>query len=103
MSNRNEPRIESAITCEKCGLANSSVIDSRPTDGFVRRRRVCLSCKNRWTTYEVGDSLMADIRILQGTPDITISAANKVVSMLRQAIGELEYQRTRHPENEDAA
>jgi len=42
------------MKCPYCGFEESKVIDSRPTeDGFViRRRRQCLSCNSRYTTYE---------------------------------------------------
>ena len=34
----------------------SKVIDSRPTDNYsIRRRRECLKCKKRFTTYEIID------------------------------------------------
>ena len=42
------------MRCPYCGADESKVIDSRPTeDGEkIRRRRECLSCKKRFTTYE---------------------------------------------------
>ena len=42
------------MTCPYCGFIDSKVIDSRPTDGneSIRRRRSCLSCEKRFTTYE---------------------------------------------------
>ena len=42
------------MKCPFCGEADSKVIDSRPTeDGEkIRRRRECLACKKRFTTYE---------------------------------------------------
>lgn len=42
------------MRCPKCGCEDSSVIDSRPTEDVlaIRRRRECLNCKNRFTTYE---------------------------------------------------
>ena len=42
------------MRCPYCGADDSKVIDSRPTeDGEkIRRRRECLSCKKRFTTYE---------------------------------------------------
>ena len=41
------------MKCPICDFADSKVIDSRPTDnGGIRRRRECLACKNRFTTYE---------------------------------------------------
>lgn len=42
------------MKCPKCNCPDSKVVDSRPTeDGSIRRRRECLSCQNRFTTYEV--------------------------------------------------
>ncbi|EHR33981.1 transcriptional regulator NrdR [Helcococcus kunzii] len=42
------------MKCPYCGFIDSKVIDSRPTDGneSIRRRRACLSCEKRFTTYE---------------------------------------------------
>ena len=42
------------MRCLVCGYSDSKVIDSRPSDDgmSIRRRRECLSCKRRFTTYE---------------------------------------------------
>ncbi|WP_290772798.1 transcriptional regulator NrdR [Anaerofustis sp.] len=42
------------MKCPYCGYLESKVIDSRPTDDntAIRRRRECLSCEKRFTTYE---------------------------------------------------
>lgn len=42
-----------------CGYSESKVIDSRPTDegSRIRRRRECLECGKRFTTYEIIESL----------------------------------------------
>ena len=42
------------MRCAKCGSINDKVIDSRETkDGLsVRRRRECIDCGHRFTTYE---------------------------------------------------
>ena len=42
------------MKCPACGFAESKVLDSRPTDEgeAIRRRRECLSCQKRFTTYE---------------------------------------------------
>ncbi len=42
------------MKCPSCGFAESKVLDSRPTDEgeAIRRRRECLSCQKRFTTYE---------------------------------------------------
>lgn len=42
------------MKCPNCGFAESKVIDSRPTESSsIRRRRECLSCRKRFTTYEI--------------------------------------------------
>lgn len=43
------------MRCPYCGYAESKVIDSRPTDDSerIRRRRECLRCEKRFTTYEI--------------------------------------------------
>ncbi|MBQ7897082.1 MAG: transcriptional repressor NrdR [Clostridia bacterium] len=42
------------MKCPACGFAESKVLDSRPTEEgeAIRRRRECLSCQKRFTTYE---------------------------------------------------
>ena len=47
------------MKCPFCGYTESKVVDSRPTDegSSIRRRRECLSCGSRFTTYETVESL----------------------------------------------
>lgn len=40
------------MTCPKCGAA-TCVIDSRPSEDSVRRRRECLECGERFNTMEI--------------------------------------------------
>ena len=40
------------MNCPYCRHADSKVIDSRDVNGGIRRRRQCLSCNTRFTTYE---------------------------------------------------
>lgn len=40
------------MNCPYCGYHDSKVIDSRNVDDGIRRRRQCLSCSARFTTYE---------------------------------------------------
>jgi len=48
-----------AMRCPFCSYSESKVIDSRPADegASIRRRRECLSCRKRFTTYETVESL----------------------------------------------
>ena len=45
-------RPPSHVYCPYCECANSKVIDSRDSGDGIRRRRVCLECERRFTTYE---------------------------------------------------
>ena len=47
------------MRCPFCAHPESKVIDSRPADenASIRRRRECLSCARRFTTYETVESL----------------------------------------------
>ena len=47
------------MTCPFCGFEESKVIDSRPTDEGerIRRRRECINCAKRFTTYEIIESV----------------------------------------------
>ena len=47
------------MKCPYCGYKESKVVDSRPAEegSSIRRRRECLSCEKRFTTYETVESL----------------------------------------------
>ena len=47
------------MRCPYCNAPESKVIDSRPTDesNSIRRRRECLGCGKRFTTYETVESV----------------------------------------------
>ncbi len=47
------------MKCPYCGAIDSKVIDSRPADDSarIRRRRECLSCAKRFTTYEIVETV----------------------------------------------
>jgi len=44
--------VEYIVNCPYCGHPDSKVIDSRDVDDGIRRRRQCLDCGSRFTTYE---------------------------------------------------
>ena len=47
------------MKCPYCGYQESKVIDSRPAEegATIRRRRECLACQKRFTTYEIMERL----------------------------------------------
>lgn len=47
------------MKCPYCGFAEGKVIDSRPVEegNAIRRRRECLKCQKRFTTYETLETI----------------------------------------------
>ena len=82
------------MRCPYCGYRESKVVDSRPADegASIRRRRECLSCEKRFTTYETIEYLpMVVIKIeqeLQNSLEREISTGTigeKVMEKLKKA------------------
>ena len=63
------------MNCPKCNYEESKVVDSRNVDEYnsIRRRRECLKCNKRYTTYEK----IEDIPILVIKKDNTRENFNK--------------------------
>ena len=45
------------MKCPECGESPTKVLDSRSTfiDTAINRRRICISCRHKFTTYEHND------------------------------------------------
>jgi transcriptional repressor NrdR len=74
------------VRCPWCGNEDSKVIDSRPADGgdAIRRRRECLACGRRFTTFERAEALALRVVKRDGTRESYQRA--KVVAGVRKAI-----------------
>lgn len=71
------------MKCPFCGYNDSKVVDSRPTDdGSIRRRRECLECGRRFTTYERVESMPIIVIKRDGSRD-TFSREKVLNAMLR--------------------
>jgi len=69
------------MKCPACGYTESKVIDSRPTENdSIRRRRECLKCQKRYTTYEVIDTV--PIIIIKKNGAREIFDRNKIIAGL---------------------
>ena len=60
------------MKCPGCGFMESKVIDSRPvTEGnSIRRRRECLACQKRFTTFEMIESVQILVVKKDGTKEL---------------------------------
>ena len=73
------------MKCPSCGSDDIKVVDSRPVDenNSIRRRRECLTCHNRFTTYEVIDAFQPVVVKKDGTKELFDK--NKLLSGLLKA------------------
>jgi transcriptional repressor NrdR len=73
------------MKCPSCGSEDIKVVDSRPVDenNSIRRRRECLTCHNRFTTYEVIDAFQPVVVKKDGTKELFDK--NKLLSGLLRA------------------
>ena len=72
------------MKCPSCGKPESKVIDSRPSDkSSIRRRRECLSCGKRFTTYEIIEATPLYVTKKDGSKEIF--DPNKVAAGVRRA------------------
>lgn len=102
------------MKCPSCGFLESKVVDSRPSDDgtTIRRRRECLSCQQRFTTYErLGDNPML-ITKSDGSSEtydrnklmrgVTVACAKRPISpeQINSLIDDIEAELRTFPRNE---
>jgi len=71
------------MNCPNCQHKLSRVLDSRADPLLVRRRRVCFSCNQRWTTYEM-DTLTIE-RLKSGSAEFG-ERAEDILGLLETAM-----------------
>ncbi len=73
------------MKCIYCGCPDSKVIDSRATveTNSIRRRRECIKCGRRWTTYETVESV--PILVIKKNGSIQPFDKNKIISGIIKA------------------
>lgn len=73
------------MKCIYCGCEDSKVIDSRATieTNSIRRRRECLNCGKRWTTYETVES--TPVLVIKKNGSIQPFDKNKIINGIIKA------------------
>ncbi len=72
------------MNCPSCGHPDSKVLDSRPADQTsIRRRRECLKCQRRFTTYEIIEAVPLSVKKKNG--QLEIFDPNKIKAGVRRA------------------
>jgi transcriptional repressor NrdR len=74
------------MRCPWCGHPDDRVVDSRPSDhgAAIRRRRACLSCGRRFTTFERVEEL--GLAVVKRDGSVEPYLRDKVVAGVRKAI-----------------
>jgi hypothetical protein len=57
------------LRCPNCGFLNNKVVDVRPREGYITRRRACGWCEHRFTTNETvttDELILTRLRIYVG-------------------------------------
>lgn len=76
------------MKCPNCGYSESKVVDSRPTENYasIRRRRECLNCQARFTTYETYElSEATPLVVIKKDNSLEIFDKNKILNGLIKA------------------
>lgn len=73
------------MKCPNCEQPDSKVIDSRPVDDgkSIRRRRECVACHHRFTTFETMDTLPLMVLKKDGTTELF--DRNKILTSVMKA------------------
>ena len=73
------------MKCPICGHLESKVLDSRPSNegASIRRRRECLACQKRYTTFEIVETVQVIVTKKNGTKELF--DRNKLLSGLLKA------------------
>lgn len=73
------------MKCIYCGQTDSKVVDSRSTieNNSIRRRRECLTCGKRWTTYETIEE--TPILVIKKNGGIQPFDKNKIITGIIKA------------------
>ena len=89
------------MKCPFCGHMEDKVIDSRPTEegSAIRRRRECLECQKRFTTFEVLESVQIFVTKKNGETELfdrtkllagVLKATQKRPVNAEEIVGEIE-------------
>ena len=73
------------MKCPFCGYEDSRVVDSREVNEGIRRRRECLRCEDRFTTYERVQPVSLFVKKKDGRREVF--DREKVVAGVRKACG----------------
>ncbi len=72
------------MKCPKCGFEETKVIDSRQAENKIRRRRECIVCGNRFTTFETAENPL--LMVIKKDGSVEPFERNKLIRGVYNAI-----------------
>lgn len=87
------------MKCPYCGYTESKVIDTRPTDEGekIRRRRECLQCEKRFTSYEVIETL--PLMVIKKDGSREVFSRDKLLGGMIKSLGKHSFSRSKLEED----
>ena len=73
------------MLCPRCSSSMQNCIDSRPSKEGTRRRRVCMKCGERFSTYEIGMERFKELKLKAQLLDDLMYAHRKVEDKLKRS------------------
>lgn len=70
------------MNCPNCG-GETKVVDSRPQEDGVQRRRECLECKERFKTVEIDSELYQKLLYAPTKAEIVYKSIGKLMDAIR--------------------
>ena len=91
------------MKCPACGHTDSKVIDSRPVEdgSSIKRRRECLVCQKRFTTFEIIETVQIFVTKKNGSKELfdrnkllggLLKACQKRPVNAEEIVNEIEYE-----------
>lgn len=72
------------MQCPKCGSNITSCIDSRPKENGVYRRRKCLDCGYRYSSWEIKEEELKQLREAFKALGELLSHSNEIKERMKQ-------------------
>lgn len=80
------------MNCPKCQKPDSKVIDSRAIGSCIRRRRQCVKCAYRFTTYEKPEPI--ELKVQKRDDTIEIFDRQKITKSIEKACNKRPVKKT---------
>ena len=75
--------------CPSCRCSNFRVIDSRPYESVIKRRRLCKSCGYKFNTYEIDEELYNKTLAIAANKDLIKKVCQEISKHILDSSSEI--------------